>query len=161
MKKSKISHPNTAWFLHEQGKLRREILEEMSMVYGMSAFQSRVYKWIGRFEGWDNYEETVRTCRTKSSGPRSNGQLIERILDECRHATARELEERGGIPIKHSSRYSRRTGNDKSGCNVGPQNFYQMNKSKNGRVNRVLLKSWRSEKFLLDCIVTGDKTWFH
>ena len=49
-------------------------------------------------EGWDTYEDTVRAGRPKSSGLRSNVQLIERILDEDTHATVRELEERSGIP---------------------------------------------------------------
>ena len=58
-----------------------------------------VYKWIERFEeGWDTYEDIVRAGRPKSSGLRSNAQLIERILDEDRRATVRELKERSGIP---------------------------------------------------------------
>ena len=84
MKRSKTSNRNTIWFLHEQGKSRREILEEMRIVYG-DEWPSRptVYKWIERFEeGWDTYEDTVRAGRPKSLGLRSNVQLIERILDE-------------------------------------------------------------------------------
>ena len=100
MKKSKTSHRYTIWFLYEQGKSRREILEVMRMVYGDECpFRPTVYKWIERFEeGWHTYVDTVRAGRPKSSGLYSNVQLIERILDEDRRATVRELEERNGIP---------------------------------------------------------------
>ena len=72
----------------------------MRMKYGDERpSRPTVYKSVERFEeGWDTYEDTVRTCRSKSSGLRSNVQLIERILDEDRRATVRELEERSGTP---------------------------------------------------------------
>ena len=58
-----------------------------------------VYKGIERFEeGWESYEDTVSAGLPKPSGLRSDVQLIERILDEDRRATVRELEERSGIP---------------------------------------------------------------
>ena len=63
------------------------------MVYGDECpSRPTVYKWIERFkEGWDTYEVSVRVGRLKLSGLRSNVQLIERILDEDRRATVREL----------------------------------------------------------------------
>ena len=82
------------------------------MVYGDECpSRPTVYKWIERFEeGWDTYEDTVRTGRPKSSGLRSNVQLIERMLDEDRRATVRELKERSGIPkssLQTSCRYTK------------------------------------------------------
>ena len=37
--------------------------------------------------GWDTYDDSVRAGRQKSSGLRSNFQLIERKLDEDRRTT--------------------------------------------------------------------------
>ena len=63
------------------------------MGYGDECYsRPTLYKWIERLK------DSVRAVRPKLSGLRSNVQLIERILDEDRRATVRELEESSGIP---------------------------------------------------------------
>ena len=58
-----------------------------------------IYKWIERFEdGCDTVEDYLRTGRPKSSSIRTNIESIERVLDEDRRATVRQLEERTGFP---------------------------------------------------------------
>ena len=112
--------------------------------------------------GWDTYKDTVRAGRPKSSGLRSNFQLIERILDEDRRATVRELEERSGIP---KSSIHRIIQDELEMTRVVvrwvPKLLSDEQKRERERVSRDLLKSWRSEKFFLDRIVSGDETWFH
>ena len=150
MKKSNSSLRNTIRFLNEQWKSRREILEEMCMVHGDECpSRPTAYKWIERFEeGWDTYEDTLRAGRRKSSGLRSNIQLIERILDKDRRATIRELEERSGIP---KSSIHRIIQDELEMTRVDarwiPKLSSHEQKRERKRVSRDLLKSWRSEKF--------------
>ena len=122
----------------------------MRMVYGIECHsRPTVYKWIERFEvGWNTYEDTVRTGHLKSSDLRSNVQLIERILDEDRRSTVRELEERSGIPrssihriIKDELEMTRVV------ARWVPKLLSDQQKRERERVSRNLLKSWRSKKF--------------
>ena len=108
---------NNIWFLLERGYSRREILEEMQIVYGGECpSRSTVYRWVERFEdGWDTFGDSVRTGRPKSSRLKGNVELIERIMDEDRRVTIRELEERVGIPKTTIHRIIREFG-DESSC---------------------------------------------
>ena len=135
MDKSKTSIRNIIWLLHEQRGSRREILEEIRMVYADECpSRPTVYKWIERFEeGWDNYEDTVHAGSPKSSGLRCGVQLIERILDEDRHSTVLELEERSGIQKSSIHRIIRDELEMTRVVAKWVPNFHQMNKRGNGR----------------------------
>ena len=163
MKKSKISHRNTIWFLHEQGKSRREILEEMRMVYrDERPSRPTIYKGIKRFEeGWYTYEDTVRAGRPKSSGLRSNVQLIERILDEDRRATVRELEERSGIPKSSIHRIIQDELEMARVVGRWVPKLIRRTKARTGASQSRFTEIMEKREKFLDRIVTGDKTWFH
>ena len=54
-----------------------------------------VYKWIERFEsGWDDLCNSPHAGRPKWSKTKIDIELIQRILDEDRRITVKELEER-------------------------------------------------------------------
>ena len=76
--------------------------------------------------------KTLRAGRPKLSCLRSDVQLIERILDEDRLATVRELEERSGIPNQAFIALFKMNWKRHEWLIGGSQNFYQRNKSKNG-----------------------------
>ena len=96
------------------------------------------------------------------SGLRSNVQLIERILDEDRCATVRELEERSGIPKSSIHRIIQdQLEMTRMVDRWVPKLLSDKQKRKRERFSRDLLKSWRSKKIFLDRIVTGNETWFH
>ena len=164
MKSSSENHRHVIWFLLQKGKSRREILDEMHDVYGGDCpSRSTIYKWIERFEdGWDTVDDDHRPGRPKSSSTQSNIRLIENRLDEDRHATVRELEERTGFSksiihtiIKDELEMSRVV------ARWVPKLLSEDQKKERVRASRDLLKSWHSEKDFLDRIVTGDESWFH
>ena len=121
----------------------------MRMVYGDECpSRPTIYKWIERFEeGWDTYEDTVHAGRPKSSGLRSNVQLIKRILDEDRRATVRELEERSGIPKSSIHRIIQDELEMIRVVASWVPNFYQMNKSENGSQSQFTEIMEKREKF--------------
>ena len=164
MEHSRESIRSNIWFLLKRGYSRREILEEVQIVYGDECpSRSTVYRWVERFEdGWDTFEDSVRTGRPKSSRLKGNVELIERIMDEDRRVTIRELEERVGIPKTTIHRIIRE---DLEMSRVVarwvPKLLSEENKRERVKSSRELLAAWRGEKNFLDRIVTGDETWFH
>ena len=123
----------------------------MRIVYG-DEFPSRptVYNLIERFEeGWDTYEDTVRAGSPKSSGLHSNVQLIERILDEDRRATVRELEERSGIPKFSINRINQDELEMTRVVDRWIPKLYQMNNSENRRESVAITEIMeKQEEFL-------------
>ena len=166
MEHSRESMRSNIWFLLDRGYSRREILEEMQIVYGDEyPSRSTVYRWVERFEdGWDTFEDSVRTGRPKSSRLKGNIELIEMIMDVVvdRCVTIRELEERVGIPKTTIHRIIRE---DLEMSRVVlrwvPKLLSEENKRERVKYSRELLAVWRGELTFLDRILTGDETWFH
>ena len=115
----------------------------------MSSLPGPRYQMVERFEeGWNTYEETVRTLRPKSSAFRSDVQLIDSIQDEVRRATVWELEERSGYS---KSTIHRITQDELEMTRVVARWVTKLlsdeQKRERERVSCDLLKSCRSEKF--------------
>ena len=76
-------------------------------------------------------------------------------------ATVRELEERNGIPKSSIHRIIQDKLEMTRVVARSFQNFYQMNKSENGRESVAITEIMEKQEIFLDRIVTGDETWFH
>ena len=134
MQLSKEEKRELIWYFWKKGKTGSQILKELAETLGEGCpSKHMVYKWIDRFEsGWDDFDDAPHGSRPKSSKTETNIELIQRILDEDRRITVRQLEDKVGI--SKSSIHSILTEDLEMSklLLVGFQNFYQTIKSVRG-----------------------------
>ncbi|KAI6655304.1 Transposase [Oopsacas minuta] len=125
--------------------------------------KATIYRWIERFDNRDEEpHDDPRPGRSTSSKTRSNTERVRIILDEDRHITLRELEERVGISkatlhsiITEDLEMSKIT------ARWVPKLLSKEQKHERVRVSKELLSRYKTEEDFLDRIVTGHGTWFH